>query len=65
MKRVWKSRLGVFSFFFAIIFGLVGMFLPPIGIIDNSVLIFIAQLLVFCSNILGFNLDVFKPDSDV
>lgn len=65
MKRLWKSRLGIISFFASLVFGIIGLFLPPLGVIDNSVLIFIAQLLVFTSNILGFNLDVFKSDSDV
>ena len=36
--------------------GAVALFCPPLGIIDDSVLWFTAQLLVFVSNILGFNL---------
>ena len=65
MSKV-KKHLSIWSFVFSIIFGLIGIFMPPVGVIDNSVLIFIAQLLVFTSNILGFDLgNVFKSNKDV
>lgn len=50
------------SFVFALVIGMIALFLPPTGVIDSSVLWFIAQLLVFTANIFGFNLDVFKSD---
>lgn len=50
------------SFVAALVIGMIALFLPPEGVIDESVLWFIAQLLVFTSNIFGFNLDVFKSD---
>ena len=60
-----KKIIAVFSFFSAIVIGFVALFLPPKGVIDSSVLWFIAQLLVFTSNILGFDFNVFKSDKDV
>ena len=52
MKKV-KSIMSIFAFIAALIIGFVALFLPPIGIIDQSVLWFTAQLLVFTSGILG------------
>lgn len=57
-----KKVLAVLSFFSAIVIGFIAMFLPPQGIIDTSILWFIAQLLVFTSNIFGFNLNVSQSD---
>jgi len=48
-----KKKLAVASWISAIVFALLGIFLPPIGVIDNSVLILIAQLLVACATFLG------------
>lgn len=53
-----KKTIAVLSFISAIIIGFIALYLPPTGIIDTSVLWFIAQLLVFTSNIFGFNLNV-------
>ena len=53
-----KKIIAVLSFISAIIIGFIALYLPPTGIIDTSVLWFIAQLLVFTSNIFGFNLNV-------
>lgn len=50
------------SFVCSIIVGVLAMFMPPQGIIDNSILWFIAQLLLFTSSILGINYHVFKSD---
>ena len=51
-----KSYLCVGAFVASIIIGFWGMFLPPLGIIDSSVLIYTAQLLLFTASILGINL---------
>lgn len=48
-----KSIMSIVAFVAALIIGFVALFLPPIGIIDQSVLWFTAQLLVFTSGILG------------
>lgn len=56
-----KSKYALISFLFSLLLGTIALFLPPSGVIDTSVLWFTAQLLVFTANILGFNLDVFKP----
>ena len=52
MKKV-KSIMSIASFVAALIIGFVALFLPPIGIIDQSVLWFTAQVLAFTSGILG------------
>ena len=57
-----KRWVAMISFFAAIIIGVIALFLPPSGVIDDSVLWFTAQLLVFTANIFGFNLDVFKSN---
>ena len=59
---ILKRLVAMISFFAAIIIGVIALFLPPEGVIDDSVLWFTAQLLVFTANIFGFNLDVFKSD---
>lgn len=53
---------GIISFVCSLVIGFMALFLPPKGVIDSSVLWFIAQLLLFTSNIFGFKLDVSKAD---
>lgn len=48
-----KTRLALCSFVAAILFAATSLFLPPPGIIDPSVLILVAQLLVCCATFLG------------
>ena len=48
-----KSIMSIVAFIAALIIGFVALFLPPIGIIDQSVLWFTAQLLVLTSGLLG------------
>lgn len=48
-----KPRLALAAFIAACIFGLLGITLPPTGIIDGSVNFLIAQLLVLCATLLG------------
>lgn len=64
-KMSLKKILAVISFIAGIVIGFISLFLPPKGVIDNSVLIFVAQLLVFTSNILGFNINVPKSVKDI
>lgn len=58
-----KRVIAVLSFVSALIIGFIALFLPPQGVIDTSVLWFIAQLLVFTSNIFGFNFNVSQSDT--
>jgi TctA family transporter len=53
-----KSIISVVAFFSAVVIGFIALFIPPAGIIDASVLWFIAQLLVFVSGLLGINLSI-------
>ena len=48
-----KQYLAVASFAAAILFAMLGLWMPPQGEIDSSVLILIAQLLVLCTTLLG------------
>lgn len=52
MKRV-KCIMSIAAFVAALVIGFVALFIPPTGVIDQSVLWFTAQLLVFTSGILG------------
>lgn len=53
-----KLILAIGSFIASVGMGVAGMLLPPPGIIDSSVLIFVAQMLLFCSTILGLSLNL-------
>lgn len=44
------------SMIWAILLSIAALFIPPKGVIDPSVLILIAQILVLVATILGFNL---------
>ena len=48
-----KQKLAFLAFAMAMAFGTAGLIMPPLGKIDGSVLILIAQLLVFCATFLG------------
>ena len=52
MERM-KVYLAVASFFAAIFFAALAVLLPPIGEIDLSVNVFIAQLLLFAATMLA------------
>ena len=43
-------------FFVGVIFGGWGMFIPPTGAIDGSVLIFIAQIFILAASVYGFEI---------
>lgn len=55
-----KVVLADVSFFCSIIIGFIAMFMPPMGIIDNSILWFVAQLLLFTSSIIGIDYKIFN-----
>ena len=48
-----KRKLSVAAFVAAIFFAALGLLLPPMGVIDPSVNMLIAQLLVLCATMLG------------
>lgn len=64
MKKL-KIIFAVISFLSSIIVGFLAMYLPPQGIIDNSILWFIAQLLLFTSTIIGIDYHVFETNKDI
>lgn len=55
-----KKFCSVTSFIAAIIIGFLALWMPPLGVIDNSVLWFVAQLLVFTASILGIDFKIPK-----
>lgn len=57
MKEV-KNKISICAFISAIIIGFCALWIPPMGIIDASVLWFTAQLLLFTSALLGVNLSL-------
>lgn len=56
-EKKLKYALSIAAFVSAVVIGFIALFIPPQGVIDASVLWFTAQLLVFVSGLLGFNLD--------
>lgn len=61
-KNIIKLIVSVISFVSSIVIGFIALFIPPTGVIDTSVLWFVAQLLLFTSSILGIDYHVFKTD---
>lgn len=59
-KEVVKHIISIVAFLAAVVIGFIALFMPPTGVIDASVLWFVAQLLVFVSGILGID---FKIDA--
>ena len=55
-----KKYMSLASFVTAIVFAVVGMAIPPKGVIDGSVLILAAQLFVLCATFLGIK-DISLP----
>jgi hypothetical protein len=53
-----KQIISIIAFLSAIVIGFIAVFIPPTGVIDASVLWFIAQLLVFVSGLLGINFSI-------
>lgn len=59
MKRAIKRKY-IYSdvaFITGIGFGITGIIIPPLGIIDNSLLILIGQLLIFTASIIGIKIN--------
>ena len=48
-----KRRIALLSFGSAVAFAAAGLYLPPMGVIDSTVLMLVAQLLVLCATLLG------------
>ena len=53
-----KYALSIIAFVASVVIGFIALFIPPQGVIDASVLWFTAQLLVFVSGLLGFNIEL-------
>ena len=56
--KTLKQIISIIAFLSAIVIGFIALFIPPTGVIDASVLWFIAQLLVFVSGLLGINFSI-------
>lgn len=54
-KAPMKTKIALASFICAIGFGVAGLIIPPMGVIDSSVLIFVAQLLTLTATFLGID----------
>ena len=48
-----KKKISLLSFSSAVAFAAAGLYLPPMGVIDSTVLMLVAQLLVLCATLLG------------
>lgn len=48
-----KKKLAILSWVSAVAFAIAGILMPPVGEIDESVLMLIAQLLLFCATLMG------------
>ena len=48
-----KKKISLLAFCSAVAFAAAGLFLPPQGEIDSTVLMLVAQLLVLCATLLG------------
>lgn len=48
-----KLNLAIASFVFAVVFGVAGFIVAPLGVIDSTILYLIAQFLVLCATFLG------------
>ena len=63
-RNALKAYLALIAFVFAIIFAFTGMFCDPRGIVDHTVLILIAQFLLFVATMLGLRIDISKRDGE-
>lgn len=67
MSEKFKHIISVLCVVAAIVIAFVALFLPPVGIIDSSVLWYIAQSLLFSASIIGIDFkiaDVFKSQKN-
>lgn len=51
-----KKKLCIITLFFAILCGIAGFLVPPLGLVDSSVLWMISQFLLYSSACLGLDL---------
>lgn len=54
IKNLSKIIVFLILFFVGVGFGIMGCLLPPTGIIDNSILILIAQIFILAASVYGF-----------
>lgn len=57
MKNI-KKIAAIIAFLCSIIVGFIALYIPPLGIIHDSVLWWVAQLLCFTASILGITFDI-------
>ena len=55
-----KTFLSIAAFIAAVAFGMAGTWIAPAGIIDSSMLYFIAQLLLYSATMVGFGTTIGK-----
>lgn len=61
-----KSSVSYISLLWAIGLSIASIFMPPMGVIDSSVLVLIAQIIIFIATILGLSLpDCFSRSKKV
>lgn len=54
IKNLSKIIVFLILFFVGVGFGIMGCLLPPTGVIDNSILILIAQIFILAASVYGF-----------
>lgn len=57
MKNI-KKIAAIIAFLCSIIVGFIALYIPPPGVIHDSVLLWVAQLLCFTASILGITFDI-------
>ena len=57
MKNI-KKIAAIIAFLCSIIVGFIALYIPPTGVIHDSVLWWVAQLLCFTASILGITFDI-------
>lgn len=56
-----KATIPIIALFWAIGLSVASLALPPMGVIDNSVLILLAQIIIFIASLVGVELpNIFK-----
>lgn len=53
---MFKKLISLISLISGIALGVVGIIIPPMGEIDNSVLIIVGQLLIYSSAVIGIKI---------
>ena len=60
-----QKTMSVWSFVFAVFFGIAGFCVPPLGIIDGSVLYLCAQFLLLTASLLGVSAMTSKKEDEI